>query len=119
MFSLIAGVAVLYAALVATRDERVRELTLLRVLGASRKQVSLAMLAEFFCIGLIAACVAGLVATALSIYISQYVLNIPYVFNPTLSLVGIVAATLLVPLASWLVIRKFLQQAPKQLLNSI
>src|SRR5690606_29443801 len=39
IFSLFAGLAVLYAALVATREERVREATLLRVLGASRKQV--------------------------------------------------------------------------------
>ena len=38
-FSLLAGLAVLYAALVATREERIREATLLRVLGASRKQV--------------------------------------------------------------------------------
>ena len=119
IFSLLAGIAVLYAALVATRDERVREITLLRVLGASRKQVSWAILAEFLCIGFIAAIVAGLVATGLSFYISQYVLNIPYIFNSLMTVVGIIAATLLVPIASWLVIRKYLQQPPKQLLNSI
>lgn len=119
IFSLLAGVAVLYAALVATREERVREMTLLRVLGASRKQVSWAILAEFLCIGFIAALVASLVATGLSFYISQYVLNIPYVFNPVFTIVGVVLATLLVPLASWLVISKYLQQSPKQLLNSI
>ncbi len=119
IFSLLAGIAVLYAALVATRDERVREITLLRVLGASRKQVSWAILAEFLCIGFIAAIVASSVATGLSFYISQFVLNIPYIFNPVLTIIGIVLATLLVPLASWLVIRKYLQQPPKQLLNSI
>lgn len=119
IFSLLAGVAVLYAALVATRYERVREITLLRVLGASRKQVSLALLSEFLCIGLIAAIVAALVATGLSFYISQYVLNIPYLFNPFTTLISVVAASLLVPIASWLVIRKYLQQPPKQLLNSI
>lgn len=119
IFSLLAGVAVLYAALVATRDERVREITLLRVLGASRKQVSWAILAEFLCIGLIAATVAALVATGLSFYISHFVLNIPYIFNPLTTIVSIVAASLLVPIASWLVIRKYLQQPPKQLLNSL
>ncbi len=119
IFSLLAGIAVLYAALVATRDERVREITLLRVLGASRKQVSWTILAEFLCIGFIAAVVAGLVATGLSFYISKFVLHIPYVFNPTFTLIGVMLGTFLVPLASWLVVRKYLQQPPKQLLNSI
>ena len=119
ILSLLAGVAVLFAALVATRDERIREVTLLRVLGASRKQVSLTILAEFLCIGLITAFVASLVATFLSFYISQFVLNIPYTFNLVFTIIGVVLATLLVPSASWLVIRKYLQQPPKQLLNSV
>ena len=119
IFSLLAGISVLYAALVATRDERVREVTLLRVLGASRKQVSWAILAEFVCIGFVAALVASIVAAGLSFYISHYLLDIPYEFNPVFSIASVLIATLLVPLASWLVIRKYLHQPPKQLLNSV
>ncbi len=118
VFSVLAGVAVLYAALVATRDERIREATLLRVLGASRKQVTLASLAEFFCIGLLASMVATMAATALAYYVSVEVLNIHYQFNFSHALIAVTSASLLVPVAAWLVIRNYLNQPPRQLLHS-
>jgi len=118
-FSLLAGLAVLYAALVATREERVREATLLRVLGASRLQVTLAILAEFFCIGLIAAVVASFAANAMAYYVSVHLLSIPYQFNVQLSLLALLLSVLMVPLAAWLGIRGFLNQSPRALLQSI
>ena len=65
-FCIIAGLVVLYAALVATRESRIRESAMLRVLGASRKQAALAMLTEFACIGAVAATVAIIVASSLA-----------------------------------------------------
>lgn len=118
-FSLLAGLAVLYAALVATREERVREATLLRVLGASRHQVTQAVLAEFFCIGLLAAVVATIAASALAYYVSVHVLDIAYQFNLSLSLLALSSSAVLVPTAAWLGVRDFLGQPPRQLLQSI
>jgi len=118
-FSLLAGLAVLYAALVATREERVREATLLRVLGASRKQVTLALMAEFACIGLLAALVATVAANALAWYVSSQILNIPYQFNFLLALTALLIAMLAIPLAAWLGVRGFLNLPPRQLLQSI
>ncbi|HEY8354834.1 MAG TPA: FtsX-like permease family protein [Methylophilaceae bacterium] len=118
-FSLLAGMAVLYAALVATREERIRETTLLRVLGASRRQVTIASLAEFACIGLLAGMVATLAASALAWYVSSSVLNIPYSFNLPLALAALVGASLLVPLAAWIGMRGYINQPPRQLLQSV
>lgn len=118
-FSLLAGIAVLYAALVATREERIREATLLRVLGASRRQVTQAVLAEFFCIGLLAALVATVAASLLAYYISKQVLDISYQFNLQLALLALLGAGILVPVAAWLGLRRFLQLAPRALLQSI
>jgi len=119
VFSLITGVAVLYAALVATRDERVAEATLMRVFGASRRQVSIAYLTEFACIGLIAALVAVVAANILGFYISVHVLDIPYQFNFGLAVSALLVATGAIPLAAWLGLCGFLNVAPRQLLNSI
>lgn len=119
VFSLFAGLAVLYAALVATRDERVREATLLRVLGASRRQVVLAGLTEFACIGVLAALVATLAASSLAWYVSAFILNIPYQFNLLLAVLALISASLLVPFAAWLGMRGFLDQPPRQLLHSM
>ena len=118
-FCVLAGLVVLYAALLATRTARLQESTLLRVLGASRKQVTLTMLAEFVSIAAVASMVAVLVASTLSYYLSQFVLDIPYQFNLSLALSVLVISLVLIPLAAWLVIRGYLNVAPKQLLNSI
>ena len=119
VFSLITGVAVLYAALVATRDERVAEATLMRVFGASRRQVSIAYLTEFACIGLIAGLVATVAANVLGFYISVYVLDIPFQFNFSLAVTALLIATCAIPFAAWLGLRGFLIIPPRQLLNSI
>jgi putative ABC transport system permease protein len=118
-FCIVAGLVVLYAALVATREARIRESAMLRVLGASRKQAALAMLTEFACIGAVAATVAIIVASSLAYYLSRFVLDIPYAFNVSLALTALLAALVLVPLAAWWVIRAYLNVPPKQLLNSI
>jgi putative ABC transport system permease protein len=118
-FCVLAGLIVLYAALVATRAARLQESTLLRVLGASRKQVTITMLTEFASIAVVASMVAVLVASVLSYYLSRFVLDIPYQFNFSLALGVFAIALVLIPLAAWLVIRGYLNVAPKQLLNSI
>ena len=118
-FCIIAGLVVLYAALVATREARIKESAMLRVLGASRRQAVLAMLTEFACIGAVAATVAIIVASSLAYYLSRFVLDIPYQFNVSLALSALLAALILVPLAAWWVIRGYLNVPPKQLLNSI
>lgn len=118
-FSLIAGLAVLYAALVATREERIREVTLLRVLGASRRQVLASLLTEFAAIGGLAAIIATLVASGLAYYVSANLLDIPYQFNPRLALFAFIGAAVLVPLAAWLGLRGFLNRPPRTLLHSI
>ena len=118
-FCIVAGLVVLYAALVATREARIRESAMLRVLGASRRQAALAMLTEFACIGAVAATVAIIVASSVAYYLSRFVLDIPYAFNVSLALTALIAALVLVPLAAWWAIRSYLNVPPKQLLNSI
>ena len=118
-FSLIAGSAVLYAALVATHEERILDATLLRVFGASRRQVAIAYVAEFSCIGLIAALVAVIAANLLAYYISAHIFNIPFTFNFGLALMAMLISASFIPFAAWLGLRRFLNIPPRQLLNSI
>ena len=118
-FCIAAGLAVLYAALIATRAARIQESALLRVLGASRGQVTISMLTEFACIGAVAAIVATCFASGLAYYLSRFVLDITYQFNWILAVQSLILAFILVPLAAWLVIRGYLNVPPKQVLNSI
>jgi len=118
-FSLLAGLAVLYAALMATREERVRESTLMRVLGASRKQVISAMLVEFLCVGVLASFVAIIFTNIAAYYLANLVLKVDYQFNAWLNLEALLAAVVLVPLSAWLVARNQFNQPPRALLQSV
>ena len=108
-----------YAALIATQQERIAEATLMRIFGASRAQVGIAYIAEFACIGFIAAFVAAIAANALAYYIGVHLLGIPFQFNFSLALLTMLVAATFIPLAAWLGLRKFLNIPPRQLLNSI
>jgi len=118
-FCVLAGVVVLYAALVATRGARLQEASLLRAFGASRMQVSIMMLTEFLSIAVVASIVAVMFASVLSYYLSHFVLEIPFEFNLGLALSVFAIALVMIPFAAWMVIRGYLNVAPKQLLNSI
>lgn len=82
VFTLIAGVLVLAAALTATRDERVREAAVLRALGATRNQLARAQRLEVLAIGGLAGLLAAAGATAIAWALSNYVFD----FRITLSL---------------------------------
>ena len=118
-FCLSAGVLVLYAALVSTQDARAVEYTLLRVLGARRRQMVLAMLTEFALVGLLAGLVAALGASVLAWLISRQVLNLPYAFDAEMLLWSVGIAVVAIPLAAWLGLRDTLNLPPRQLLNSV
>ena len=59
LFTLLAGVVVLLAAVQATREERRFEVALLRTLGASRRRVLAALVVEFVSLGVLAGLARG------------------------------------------------------------
>ena len=88
LFALAAGLLVLYAALLATEEERIREAALLRALGASRGQVRAAQRIEFIAIGIAAGVLAAAAAAGIGSLIAERVLNLPYAVNPWLWVAG-------------------------------
>jgi len=77
-FSLIAGLAVLYAALESTHDEREFEIAVLRTLGARSRQLRAALAAEFAALGAIAGVVAGVGSAVISWLLGRFVFQMPY-----------------------------------------
>jgi putative ABC transport system permease protein len=119
LFTLAAGIAVLYAALVATQDERLYEATLLRTLGASRRQVTQAFLAEFAALGALAGLLAALGATAAGWGVAYKVLNVPFAINPWVWVIGTVAGALCVTVAGLAGTRKLLATPPLESLRKL
>ena len=77
-FSLVAGLLVLMAAVGASQDERLHEGGVMRVLGASRRQLRLAQASEFAAIGLLAGVVAAVAASVLSGVVATRVFDLPW-----------------------------------------
>jgi putative ABC transport system permease protein len=101
-FSVAAGVLVLLAALAATADERRFEIALLRTLGAHRSQLSIAVLAEFIALGLLAGAIAAIGAAGIGVALADRVFKLENYWPPVGSLVSLIfAAAALVAFAGW------------------
>lgn len=99
IFTLLAGVLVMYAAVHATLDERIRDTVLLRTLGASRGQLLRGLIAEFVALGLLAGLAAATLASLLGYLISTQVLDLSYAPGWELWAVGALAGALGVGIA--------------------
>ena len=112
VFTLAAGLLVLHAALLSSRDERTREAALLRALGASRRQLSRAHLAEFLGIGVLAGARAAAGATAVGWALATQAFDFPYSFSVAPWLWGIGGGALLALIGGWMGLRPVLNQPP-------
>ena len=117
LFTLFAGLTVLYAAVQATRDVRRRETALLRTLGARRQQIRNGLLAEFGTLGLLSGLLAALIASAVGGVLAWQVFGFEYTVNPMTFVFGVVGGTLGIGLAGWLGTRRVLDQAPLKVLR--
>lgn len=109
-FAVLAGLAVLYAALQASSDERQHELAVLRALGARRRQLIYALLAEFLMLGAMAGLLAGIAASLIGWGLASFVFQLDYLPQLQLWFIGMVAGSVIVATVGWLSSAKLLRQ---------
>ena len=119
LFTLLAGLMVMYAAIQSTRDERVHEGALLRTLGASRRQLLQGLASEFLLLGLLAGVLASLAATVAGYFIARQVFQLTYTPDPWLWLAGASGGALGVGLFGVWGTRFILRQPPLQVLREL
>jgi putative ABC transport system permease protein len=112
LFTLMAGLVVLIAAVQASREERRFESAMLRTLGAQRGTVLKGLLSEFATLGVLSGTLAATGASIAGMYIARKVLQIPYELDPWVWFYGLVGGGLLVCLAGWLATRSVVNQPP-------
>lgn len=112
LFTLLAGLVVLYAAIQATLDERRFESAVLRTLGARRTVVRESLLAEFATLGLLAGVLAAAAATLLGFILAHQVFEFPYRWNPWILVLGGGVGALGVGLAGLFGARSALAEPP-------
>lgn len=116
VFTLLAGLTVLLAAVQASREERSYETAVLRVLGAGRSALLQAVLAEFSAMGLVAGLLAACGASLGGLLLARE-LDLSYRFNALIWILGVLGTVLIVGFGGWLATRSVVNHPPRSVLN--
>jgi len=116
LFTLLSGLAVLYAALLATQDERSHEAAILRTLGADSRYLRRLHLAEFAVLGGLSGLFAAAGAALLGRVLARFVLEIPYQVSLSVWMLGLLGGIAVVTLAGWLATRRVVNLPPLRIL---
>lgn len=119
LFTLAAGVMVLYAALQSSLEERMQEGAMLRALGAKRHQLQLGLLGEYVTLGLLAGLLAAAAAGLVGLVLAAQVLDLSYRPEALLALWGALVGGVGVGLAGIWSSRSIVQQPPLAVLRRI
>ena len=118
VFTLLAGLTVLWAAVQATRDERRYESALLRTFGASKRRVLSGVAAEFLAIGLLAGVLAAAGASLAGYLLAHKLFDLEYHFSPELWLAGPILGMLFVGLSGMAATWRVITHAPVNVLRA-
>jgi putative ABC transport system permease protein len=117
LFAILAGAIILASSVAGTRFRRVREVVILKTLGATRWRVSKIFSVEFLILGSVAGLMGALLANGFASLLLYRMLNAGARFEVLPSLMAIVLTALIANLAGWLASFRILGQKPLQILR--
>jgi putative ABC transport system permease protein len=116
-FAILAGAVILAASVAGTRFRRVREVVILKTLGATRKHVVRIFSVEFLTLGAVAGVMGAILATAFTSLVLKRLLDAPFQFDPKATLIAVVLTALLANASGWLASIRILGQKPLEVLR--
>lgn len=117
VFAILAGAVILASSVAGTRFRRIREVVILKTLGATRHRIAGIFSIEFLLLGVSAGLLGSILATAFSYLVLKRLFQVDYHFDPVPHLVSIVLTALLANAAGWLASNRILQQKPLEILR--
>lgn len=118
LFTLLAGIIVLYAALASAAEERRYELAVMRALGARREQLRRALLAEFAAIGGLAGLIASIGAIAVGQVLASKAFQFEVAIEYWLPLAAMLGGAALVTAAGWFAAARLMGVPPLEALRA-
>lgn len=116
-FAILAGAIILAASVAGTRFRRVREVVILKTLGATRRHVRRVFSIEFTALGGVAGLLGAVLATAFSDLVLKRLLGAKFEIDPVAAGIAILGTAALANLSGWLASFRILQQKPLEILR--
>ena len=117
IFSIVAGVIILASSVAGTRFRRVREVVILKTLGATRKRIAGVFSVEFLVLGAVAGFIGALLGTTLSAVLLRRVWESEAKLAWLPVLVAMVGTAIVANAAGWLASARILGQKPLEVLR--
>ncbi len=115
-FSILSGLVILASSVASTRFRRIREVVVLKTLGARRGRIASVFGVEFAVLGLLAGCV-GVVFANLLTFILLHRLDVAYRLQWSAAAIAACGTAVLAVLTGWLVSIRILGQRPLEVLR--
>src|SRR5450631_3408694 len=115
-FSMLSGVIILASSVASTRFRRIREVVVLKTLGARRGHIVKVFSTEFLVLGLLAGGVGTIFANVLS-RVLLHKLDVPYRFDWHSALLSVVLTAVLAVGTGWIASHRILGQKPLEVLR--
>ncbi len=116
-FAIFGGVIILAAGVAGTRFRRIREVSILKTLGATRGRVARIFSVEFVILGAVAGLVGSLLATGLSKVVLRRLMEAHLDVNWPANLIAMAATALIANVAGWMASFRILGQKPLEILR--
>ena len=117
LFTRLAGITVLLAAIQVTKDERRFESAILHTLGAGRRTIMQGLAVEFTALGTLAGLLAAIGATAVGWVVAEQAFELDYSLNPWIWIAGCLAGAAVVGSCGTLATRSAVKEPPVAVLR--
>ena len=117
MFAIVAGAIILSSSVAGTRFRRMREVVILKTLGATRSRVSRIFSVEFLILGGVAGLMGALLANGFANLLLKRMLDAQVSFPILPSLFAVIATALIANAAGWAASFRILGQKPLEILR--
>ncbi len=115
-FSIFAGIVILASSIAGTRYRRIREVVVLKTLGATRPRIATIFSIEFAVLGLVAGAVGLLFANIIAHFLLRS-LEVASSFRPLWTLAALLLTALLTVTTGWIASHRILGQKPLEVLR--
>lgn len=115
-FSILSGAIILASSIASTRFRRIKEVVVLKTLGATRRRIGTVFSIEFVVLGLLAG-IVGVIFANLLTRILLHKMDVPFQPYAAVNIIAVIATAILATATGWIASFRILGQKPLEVLR--